>query len=203
MFALLSRSCRPACVMMTMRPRPSRRGASRWCLAPTLLVLAACGGGDDGARRAPVTARPLVESTTTGVADGVARPPSGAIVAGRAPCPMTGIWHSCSVIERLTRAGLGTEAIADSVRQPGLTIAGTAYRMGDGELQLFLYADSADARREAATVRRDDAEPAAVGGILRPPAVIHSLNLVALFFNNNDRQLERVELAITAGLPAR
>ena len=110
--------------------------------------------------------------------------------------------RTCSVIERLKRSGLGTEPLADSVRQPGLTIAGSAYRVGDGELQLFLYADTAHARREAAAVRPDDAEPSATGGILRPPAVIRSLNLVALLFNNNDRQLERVQLAITAGLPA-
>jgi hypothetical protein len=162
-------------------------------------------GGDATSRDAVVAARPMIESTAVAVpATDSAAPPSGdTSTTGAAPCPMAGLWHSCSVIERLTRSGLGTEPLTDSVRQPGLTIAGTAYRMGEAELQLFLYADTADARREAAAVRRDDAEPSATAGILRPPAVIHSLNLVALLFNNNDRQLERVELAITAGLPAR
>lgn len=159
-------------------------------------------------QEAQVAARPLVEQPSAPAADevGDTTPQSGDSGAtGAAPCPMVGLWRTCSVIERLSRAGLGAQLVADSVRQPGLTISGAAYHVGGGELQLFLYADTADARREAARIqeRRDDAEPAATGGILRPPAVIPSLNLVALYFNNNDRQLERIQLAITAGLPAR
>ncbi|HEU4630170.1 MAG TPA: hypothetical protein VFS08_10530 [Gemmatimonadaceae bacterium] len=178
----------------------SRRAARRHATL-ALLFLAACdGSGDAGERQPP--ARPLVEpppaadTATTGAAAA-----STTVGADAAPCPMAGLWRTCSAIERLSRAGFGARLVADSIRQPGLTIAGRAYQVGGGELQLFLYADTADARREAATARPDDAEPAATSGILRPPAVIHSLNLVALYFVNNDHQLERVQLAITAGLP--
>ena len=87
--------------------------------------------------------------------------------------------------------------------QPGLGIPGTAYRLGSAELQLFLYADSADARRQEATLDVSGARPVDASGVLRAPAVIRSNNLLALLFNNNDRQLERVQLALTAGLPAR
>lgn len=192
---------RGTCRAARRSPRTLGRAGPSW-IAAVLLVAVACGGDDS--REAAVAARPLVESTAA-VAPAA---DSGAPTVGDsgAPredaCPMVGLWRTCSVIERLKRSGLGTEPLADSVRQPGLTIAGSAYRVGDGELQLFLYADTADARREAAAVRPDDAEPSATRGILRPPAVIRSLNLVALLFNNNDRQLERVQLAITAGLPA-
>ena len=183
-----------------------RRAAVRLALHPAPLVLAAlvaC-GGDAPPADAP-SARPLEEpaGATTPAAQGA---PAGAMAiadsAGASDdCPMRGLWRRCAVVERLERSGFGVEVVPDTVRQPGLSIAGSVLRLGASELQLFLYADSADARREAAGVRPDDAEPAAVRGIRRAPAVIHSMNLVALYFNNDDHRLERVQLAITAGLP--
>ena len=112
-----------------------------------------------------------------------------------------GAWQRCSVVESVERAGYRLELLRDSVAQPGLTIPGAAYRLGSAELQLFLFADSASAVRGAADVDADDAEPADTRGILRPPAVIRSNNLVALLFDNNDRLRERVQLALAAGLP--
>jgi hypothetical protein len=91
--------------------------------------------------------------------------------------------------------------LAEDVRQPGIAIGGAAYRLGSAELQLFLFADSAGAARQAATVRPDDARPAEVEGIRRAPLVVHSQNLVALLFDNNDRLRERVRLSLSAGLP--
>ena len=106
------------------------------------------------------------------------------------------------MVRRLESAGLGPVPLDGAVRQPGISVEGSVIRLGRGELQIFLYADSLRARSDAERVAPRDAEPARTRGILRPPAVIRSGNLVALLFNNNDRQLERVQLAITAGLPA-
>lgn len=128
---------------------------------------------------------------------------SAAIAASAdAPCAMFGLWQPCNVIRRLESAGLGPVPLDGAVRQPGISIEGSALRLGRGELQIFLYADSASAVAEAGRVDPRDAEPARAQGIRRPPTVIRSANLVALLFNNNDRQLERVQLALTAGLPA-
>ena len=185
-----------------------RRAAARHALAlraaPLLVAaLVACGGGDAPPADAP-GARPLEEpaAAAPSVPDAPAGGAAGADSAGGADdCPMRGLWRQCAVVERLERSGFGVEVVPDTVRQPGLSIPGSVLRLGATELQLFLYADSADARREAALARPADAEPAAVRGIRRAPAVIHSTNLVALYFNNDDHRLERVQLAITAGLP--
>ncbi len=116
---------------------------------------------------------------------------------------MTGLWRQCNVEERLERSGFVVRPANDSVGQPGLLITGTAVRLGRAELQLYFYADSADAHRQADALDVSAARPAAATDVLREPRLIRSNNLLALFFNNNDRQLERVELALTAGLPAR
>ena len=183
---------------------PNHRAASRArvALAGVLLLAlpvlpTACGGRDDAPPPEDGAAAPraLADSGPTRVAAGAPAPADSA-------CPMRGLWRRCSVAERLERSGFAVRPLPDSIRQPGLAIAGSAMRIGAAELQLFLFADTADARRQAAAVVADDARPAVVRGIRRPPAVIHSLNLVALFFNNDDHQLERVQLALTAGLPA-
>ncbi len=114
---------------------------------------------------------------------------------------MAGAWQRCSALESVERAGYRLELLQDSVSQPGLAVAGAAYRLGSAELQLFVFADSAAAARGAAALDAGDAEPAATRGILRAPAVIRSNNLVALLFDNNDRLRERVQLALAAGLP--
>ena len=191
----------------------TRTTPPRATLSLILLCVLACGGGDgtpaergaagasrgeaQGAGSVPV--RPL-----GGAASGIPAAGDSAAIAASAdePCAMFGIWQPCNVIRRLESAGLGPVPLEGAVRQPGISVEGSAFRLGRGELQVYLYADSASAIAEAERVKPRDTEPARVRGILRPPTVIRSANLVALIFNNNDRQLERVQLALTAGLPA-
>ena len=192
---------------MPARPPILRRAAARPAralrLAPlAFAALAACGGEEAPPADAPA-ARPLDAAAPAAPGAAAGGATAADTAGGGAPddCPMRGRWRQCAVVERLERSGFGVELVPDTVRQPGLSIPGSVLRLGATELQLFLYADSADARREAAAVRPADAEPVAVRGIRRAPAVIHSANLVALYFNNDDHRLERVQLAITAGLP--
>jgi hypothetical protein len=176
---------------MPLPPRSVRR-AGLLALAAALLALA-CGGerSDESSSAGGPPLRALDEATLP--------PPTAADESG---CPMRGSWRACSVVERLERAGFGVAPLGDSVRHPRLGITGRAYRVSGAELHVFLYADSADARRASVAVVPRDLRASATRGIRRPPAVIHSQNLVALLFNNNDHQLERVQLALTAGLPA-
>lgn len=172
------------------------RPAGALIIGAMLAMQVACGGGDGAAGSASEPPRALEQAPVqVATADSAA----GAEEA----CPMSGLWRSCSVQERLERSGFVVVPVSDSVGQPGLGIPGRAYRLGSAELQLYLYADSADARRQEASLDSAAARPAEASGVLRPPAVIRSNNLLALLFNNNDRQLERVQLALTAGLPAR
>ena len=184
--------------------RPAPAGLRRCAPLFAAALLAACGGSD--APPPPADAVHPLAGDVAATAPGAERTADSTTPAapdsGEA-CPMFGVWHSCSVQQRLERAGFVLVPARDSVGQPGLDIPGAAYRLGSAELQLYLYADSTDAKAQAARVDRDEASAAEVQGILRPPAVIRSNNLVALLFGNNDRQLERVQLALTAGLPAR
>lgn len=175
-----------------------------------MALMAACGGSNGGsgssdAGGSSAAPRALEEQplASAGESAGVAAESSLVPAAADSACPMSGLWRRCSVRERLERSGFVVIPASDSVGQPGLGIPGTAYRLGSAELQLFLYADSADARRQESALDAAGARPVDVSGVLRAPAVIRSNNLLALLFNNNDRQLERVQLALTAGLPAR
>lgn len=172
--------------------------------AVVALLLGACGGergsaADTAVPRAlddrPAAAAPDTLAADTAAATGA---PAG---ADSGACPMVGAWRQCSVVERLERAGFGPMLVEGEARQPSLAIPGSVYRLGSAELQLYLYADSAGAARQAASVDAAEAEPADARGIRRAPLVIHSQNLVALLFDNNDRLRERVQLALTAGLP--
>lgn len=175
-----------------------------------LLGGAGCARGSSDSATADSAAtsppRALEDKYGSSLGDSVTGARDGSVAVASADdtaCPMTGLWRRCNVEERLERSGFVVRPGSDSVRQPGLLIAGTAVLLGRAELQLYFYADSADARRQADALYVGMARPADATGVLREPAVIRSNNLLALLFNNNDRQLERVELGLTAGLPAR
>lgn len=181
-------------MMPSHRRATSRRSrlASRAIGALSLLAVGACGGAATDERQASADAPDAIAAAPD--------PASGTPTAGDG-CRMSGAWQRCSAVESVERAGYRLVLLRDSVAQPGLDVRGAAYRLGSAELQLFVLADSAAAMRAATSVDVDDAEPAETRGILRPPAVIRSNNLVALLFDNNDRLRERIQLALAAGLP--
>ena len=72
--------------------------------------------------------------------------------------------------------------------------------LGRAELQVFLYPDSSVVARDLAaldTVRV--ARPGEAGRWQVRPTFMRSANLVALLLSTNERQIERVQLALTAG----
>ena len=117
-------------------------------------------------------------------------------------CPKTGAWRPCSVLDRLERAGLAPQA-GDSVRHEFLSVPGVSYRVGGSALQVFLYADSTDRRRDMTALDSSRAAPAAAA-VDWParPTLIASNNLLAILLSDSERHIERVQLALTAGLPA-
>lgn len=161
------------------------------------VLLAACAGD---------TRAPAPGDTATAASTAAAR---ATPAAERAPapadtsCPMFGAWRECSVVKRLESAGLVPERLAGAAVQPAMSVAGTAYRLGGAELQLFLLADSAAAARDAARFQPGTAaQPVSDVTYTLPPVVLTSGNLAAVVFARTERQLERVQLALTAGLPA-
>jgi hypothetical protein len=163
---------------------------SRLVAALLSLAAMACGGRD--AREAD-TARVLPPASV--------RPPA----PGDPSCPRTGNWQPCALVDRVVHAGLSFKPTGDSVRVPFLAVPGVRYRVAVTDTMLaFFFADSLSMQKALATLdtvrmvpRRDSLSPwPAI------PVVIRSANLLALYFATNERQIERLRLAITAGAPA-
>lgn len=177
----------------------ARARALRATAAPllTLLVLTGCGGGGEGggARTAADSAEP--PSASAGRA-------AFADTAGVPPCRLEGDWTPCAVEDRLLHAGVVLDRQADPVRHPFLRVPGTVYHVGsaDHQLQVFLYASEADRRRDTAALDSTTAAPPGVRVAWpAPPTLVTSQNLAAIILSLNDRTVERLALALGAGLP--
>jgi hypothetical protein len=133
----------------------------------------------------------------------VASPSAAATVSATKPaCPATGLWADCSVFERLDRAGLAPRRDSSSATEPPLTARGTLLRVGNSELELYLYPDAAAREREEKVLDRAKylEYPAPVP--MKPlPTLIRSANLLAVLSSRNEHLRERVNDAITAGPP--
>jgi len=127
---------------------------------------------------------------------GVAAAPAP-VATGDGECPLTGKWELCSVRDRLEHAGLVPQ-LRDSVRPAFASVPGAVYGIGRGELQIFLYPDSAARAQDFA--RFDATRVQSPGGA---PTLIASNNMAAILLSDNATQVERVRLALTAGLPER
>ena len=117
-------------------------------------------------------------------------------------CVSEGAWQSCSVEKRLTDAGF--VPIKKGAAPTGIfSVAGTTYGLGAAELHIYVFS-SAKAREQAmatidtVTVSRRGTPPAWTAS----PTLIVSNNLAAVLISDNARQVERVQNAIRAGLPA-
>ncbi len=112
-----------------------------------------------------------------------------------------GEWQSCSIEKRLTDAGfvLINKGPAPSGVFP---VVGTSYALGAAQLHVYIFKSAKEREQAVADIdtttvsRRGTARPWPL-----PPTLITSNNLVAVLVSDNARQIERVQLAITAGLP--
>jgi len=168
----------------------------RWIGPCLLLALAACDRGSPGADTSG-------GATTTAAVDPSVSGTSTA--ASVDDCPETGRWAVCNVEKRLEEAGLVPKPDGDDPsRRDGFTVPGHKYLLGRSRLELFVYADAAAAERDFAaldTVRA--APPGDFGSWGGPPHLLRTANLLAVLVTLNERQAERVALALTAGPPQR
>jgi hypothetical protein len=175
--------------------------AAGWCTERTALgalafvavaaVSAACGGNTSEEYGQPQAA--AIDTRAV-----------GATARAKPPCPATGAWQLCSVVERLERAGLAPRQQPGPVREAPLTAPGVAMQLGRSELRVFLYADRAARERDQAkldsTKYVEASEPLSMQA---EPTLIASENLLAILRSRSDHQRERVSDAITAGPPQR
>lgn len=151
---------------------------------------------------------PVVDSArSTGSARGASSPAQSAGGGAdtretRAPqCPKTGHWSECHVRERLIRSGLAPRDTTHAAL-PALGPAPFVYRLGRGNLAVYIFADSTARTRAAASLDTVKYVRAPRGPtILSQATVIENDNLLGLLFGKNEQQIERVSDALTAGAP--
>lgn len=121
-------------------------------------------------------------------------------------CPnTTGRWDECNVRQRLERAGLAPQALPDTMRVPFLEPPGVAYGVGHAVLYVFLYDSAGALARDLAgvdTLRVQGRSGGAPVAWQATPSLITSNNMAAILVSDQATQIERVRLALTAGLPA-
>ncbi len=162
----------------------------------TLAILAACLACGKSDEPETVAETPLPAATPI-IPDSTDKTSQG-------KCPGTGAWALCSLETRLKRSGFVlTKLDGDTVSRAGFSVTPTAYKLGRGRLEVFLYGDSAALAKDidildTVTVTPPGAQPAWPS----PPTLVRSGNLAAVFMEQNPRQAERFILAITAGAPS-
>ncbi len=152
------------------------------------LVLAASCGGDEKAA-ADSAATPSVNEARAATAD--------------TSCIKAGAWQPCSVLDRLEHAGLVVTLRPEPARFPMFSIEGRTYETTRSTIHVFLYPDAA--ARRADTDRLDSVAVAPRGSTYTwpdPVTLVTSNNLAAVVLTPNERQAERIVLALAAGLPA-
>ncbi len=121
----------------------------------------------------------------------------------RPPCPPTGAWAVCHVVERLERGGLIPRLdSAAPPTEPPLTPPGALVRVGNAELELYVYPDAGARAREQRLL--DTARYVAFDRELylrSQTTLIANTNLIAILSSRNSHLRERVNDAITAGPP--
>lgn len=185
--------------MRQQRAAPGRRAVA---VAGALLggVLVGTGAGGCGGDRASGAAGAGRATVPAGLAPARRAGTPG----GSAQCPHDGRWRMCSVVDRLDKAGLvpRVDSTAPPERLPFLHAPGAVVRLGVGELHTFVYSDTAALARDVAAL--DTARVAPRGGTYAwsaAPSFVRSANLVAVLLTPNERQIERVQLALGAGPP--
>jgi len=118
-------------------------------------------------------------------------------------CPHTGRWALCSVENRLRQSGFVARRIQGKpLRRPGFSVTPAVYTLGSGRLEVFIYADEAAMARDMAKI---DTVAVAPAGVASPwegtPVLVRSGNLAAVLITENQAQIERLTLALTAGAP--
>jgi hypothetical protein len=184
MLSFLASSCRQ---MWNRISCPNE--VAKCCLILTLGALIAC-------KRDSASGAKDTLSTTS------AQPPAQSGALPDTSCQKSGTWRPCSVLDRLEHAGLVVTQRAEPTRIPLFSVPGTTYETSRATIHVFLYPDQ-DARRRD-TAQLDSVAVAPKGGTFvwsDPAILVTSNNLAAVVVSPNERQAERIVLALSAGLP--
>ena len=161
--------------------------------APLLVVtLASCGG-----EKTPVPDSSGVVSKPASVATPVitVQPTGNA-------CEHTGLWAACSLERRLKQSGFVVKKLDETPARSGFTVKPIVYTLGSSRLEVFIYDTEKSLQGDMQAIDTVTAAPRGTTSAWpSTPVFIRSANLAAVLLTQNQRQAERVALAITAGPP--
>ena len=176
----------------------------RWYAAVTLLCIVGSGCGDAEPDADSAAASLPGAGTAVIGTPAPARPPIG---PGDSLRPVVassnglGRWDLPNLEKRLDLQGMAPQRLPAPVVHPFMSVTGTAYRLGNGELQVFIYEDADAVERDVS--RLDTIVVAPRGQKVGWPStatLIRNNNLAAIFLGQNALQIERVQRALMAGL---
>jgi hypothetical protein len=171
--------------MRSMRQR-------RWVAAVALVGVTACAGdaGRGDSARADSARRAAAAAGNSAARDTGRRTDAGT----------NGLWDAGSLEKRLDLQGMAPRRLPDAVHHAFLAVPGTAYKLGNAELQVFIYENAAAVARDVS--RLDTVAVAPLSGPVQWPAkatLITNNNLAAILLSENGLQIERVQRALMAG----
>jgi hypothetical protein len=155
-----------------------------------MLGIAACSSD------APAGDRAAADSTA-----GIGQPVvSAANTSAATDAGTNGLWTAGSLEKRLDLQGMAPRRLPDPVQHPFLSVPGTAYRLGNAELQVFIYRDADALARDVSRLDTVTVSPASTP-VAWParPTLITNTNLAAILLSENALQIERVQRALMAG----
>jgi hypothetical protein len=164
----------------------------------------ACAGGTSESRdtATAATRRSTVATSRADSSPTASSPATMSNSPNAAGCVSEGKWQACSIEKRLTDAGF---VPINKGPAPGgiFEVKGTTYALGSAELSVYIF-ESAETR--ASAIAAIDTVTVTKGSGASPwsmtPTLITSNNIAAVLVSDNGRLIERVQLAITAGLPS-
>lgn len=116
---------------------------------------------------------------------------------------MMGEWRACSVEERVSRAGLDMKRQTELVHHDFMHVPGIVYTTSRSRIEIFLYADSIARKRDTDALDSATVSPKGQHVVWKEPAtLVMTNNLAAIIITLNERQAERIALALEAGLAA-
>ena len=118
------------------------------------------------------------------------------------PCEHTGLWSACSLERRLKQSGFVVRKLDEKPARAGFSIEPVVYSLGSSRLEVFIYPDEKALAKDMQSLDTLAVAPkGSTASWASPPTLIRSVNLAAVLLTQNQRQAERVVLAITAGPP--
>ena len=162
-------------------------------LVITVFVIAACSSGKD---------RAADSANTQSVAATQASAPQRMPATTGNPCEHTGLWSACSLERRLKQSGFVVRKLDEKPARAGFSIEPVVYSLGSSRLEVFIYPDEKALAKDMQSLDTLAVAPkGSTASWPSPPTLIRSVNLAAVLLTQNQRQAERVVLAITAGPP--